>query len=112
MIIKKEGEEIYNNVKVANKVFDRMLGLMFSDFDSSFGGLIIEPCNSIHTFFMKFNLDIIFLSKENKVLKIIENIPPWRMTLPVFGAVKVLELNAGKSNKVSVGDQLEVICTS
>lgn len=64
-------------------------------------GLLITPCNSIHTFFMKFSLDVIYL---------IENIPPWRYTKIVWNAVNVIELPAGaiKESHTSLGDKLSL----
>ena len=59
-------------------------------------GLLIERCNAIHTFFMKFPIDAIFLDRRGRVVKTVRNIRPWRFL--VWGgwrAVKVLEVAAG-----------------
>ena len=59
-------------------------------------GLLIERCNAIHTFFMKFPIDAIFLDRSGRVVKTVRNIRPWRFL--VWGgwrAVKVLEVAAG-----------------
>lgn len=72
-------------------------------------GMWIVPCSMIHTFFMAFAIDAVFLSKELKVVKIAESLKPWRLSPWVRGAHSVLELPAGYSKgKVSAGDQLEV----
>lgn len=72
-------------------------------------GLWIVPCQSIHMFFMKFSIDVIFLSKDKKVLKIRPNLGKWRIAMSLF-ARSVLELPAGTlaATKTVVGDQLEL----
>ena len=71
--------------------------------------LIIAPTNAIHTFFMKFPIDIVFVSKAGRVLKIRSSVPAWRMTAS-FGAYAVLEMAAGSldASDTRVGDQLAV----
>lgn len=58
-------------------------------------GLHIEPCTSIHTFFMRIPIDALFLDKELKVVDICHAMPAWRMSRVYFGARSVLELPAG-----------------
>ncbi|MFN8369958.1 MAG: DUF192 domain-containing protein [Bacteriovoracaceae bacterium] len=101
---------ICEKAKIANSLIDRVIGLMFkSNIKNTNGdGLLIDPCNSIHTFFMRFNLNVIFISKDNRVVKIIKNLKPWRITLIYFGAKKVLELSADSLQKIDLkkGDEL------
>jgi uncharacterized membrane protein (UPF0127 family) len=71
-------------------------------------GLWIAPCEGVHTFGMKFAIDVIFLSRQRKVLKVREAMPPRRIALSLV-AHSVLELPAGVIVKTGtrVGDQLE-----
>jgi hypothetical protein len=71
--------------------------------------MVIAPTNAIHTFFMKFPIDIVFVSKAGRVLKIRPAVPAWRMTASLR-AHAVLELAAGSlsSSETEVGDQLIV----
>src|SRR5271168_3196987 len=55
------------------------------------GGLSIIPCPTIHTFFMKFAIDVLFLDKRLKVVRILENMKPWRLSPWVYSAHSVLE---------------------
>ena len=73
-------------------------------------GLWIQPCNSIHTWFMRFPIDAIFFDKTGKVLRVYEHLKPWRMTRIVIGAKGVLELPAGAARGVGVSrnDQLVI----
>jgi uncharacterized membrane protein (UPF0127 family) len=112
MIIKNShGVEICKEVKVADSIISRMLGLMFTKDLGVNEGLIISPCNSIHTFFMNYNLDIIFLDKKYSVVKVIYNMKPWRISWMYFKAYHVLEMKAG-TLKVNLepGETLEVLC--
>lgn len=105
------GEIICEKMLVANKILDRMKGLMFSEELPDCDGFLIAPCNSIHTFFMLYNLDILFLDKNFKVIKAIYNLSPWKMTWIYLKANQVLEMKAGTLKKdIKTGDQLEAIC--
>jgi len=73
--------------------------------------LWIKPCMSIHTFFMRFPIDIIFLNKRNKVIALIKNLKPNRLTRLYLSAASVLELPAGTLNTTDtrVKDEIEII---
>jgi len=82
--------------EVARSFFDRMRGLMRRNALPRGRGLLIERCNAIHTCFMRFPIDATFLDRQNRVVKVVRNIRPWR--LMVWGgwrASKVLETTAG-----------------
>lgn len=112
LTIKKKGTDIIlgKQVKVADRFFERMIGLMFSASMKEFDGLLIKYCNSVHTCFMRYKIDVVYLDKDYKVIKIIRNMKPWRMTLPYFKAIQTLELAGGSlSTLVQEGDVLEVM---
>jgi len=71
-------------------------------------GLWIAPCEAVHTIGMKFAIDVLFLDKKKKVLKIKPAMPRWRMAISLF-AHSVLELPSGRAaeTQTSAGDQLE-----
>lgn len=71
-------------------------------------GLWIVPTQSVHTFFMKFEIDVLYLNKARKILKIRPSMAKWRVSA-CFSAHSVLELPAGMAatTGTSVGDQLE-----
>ena len=70
-------------------------------------GLLLAPCECIHTFGMKFPIDVVFLSRKRKVLKIAAALPAWRIAVSLF-ADTALELPAGTAARTgtSVGDEL------
>jgi uncharacterized protein len=99
---------IARDVMMADQFFDRLQGLMFKPSLESGKGLLITPCNSIHTFFMRFPIDVIFLDGNNGVVKIIKNLKPWRMTKIYFSSRKTLELPAGQTPiDLKEGDYVE-----
>lgn len=73
-------------------------------------GLWIAPCEAVHTIGMKFPIDVLFLNKKRKVLKIRPAMPKWRFAL-CLRAHSVLELPAGMAEKTgtNVGDDLELV---
>lgn len=107
--IKNSGELVATNVKTADNPYTRVLGLMFKANMNGMGGLLLNPCNSIHTFFMRFPIDVVFLSNDNTVIKVIRSMQPWRMSWIYFKARKTLELPSGSlSENVKDGTVLEV----
>lgn len=111
--------EVYNvtrgcivapRVELADTAATRMRGLLGRDGLAPGEGLIIEPCNSIHTFFMRFSIDVAFLSTDGKIVRQISALPPWRLTWMYFRARKVLELSAGvlAASGTQQGDRLEL----
>lgn len=111
--------ELYNNsinikiasqVIIANKYFSRMKGLLGRDGLSYDKCMVIYPCNSVHTYFMKFPIDVLFLNKEYKVVRIIENLRPFKVSPFVRKAYYVVEIAArpGIKNMIHEGDQLEI----
>lgn len=105
----------YNNkilskdILIADTMVDRMIGLMFKPKLVGSEGLWIDPGTSIHTFFMRYSLDIVFVNSKKQVIKIIRDMKPWRMTRFYFTARQVLEMPAGTlPADLKVGDVLEV----
>lgn len=78
--------------KVARTFWERTRGLIGTKSLASDEGLLIERCNAIHTCFMSFPIDARFLDKNDKVVKVVRNIRPWRLWIwGGWRARKVLE---------------------
>lgn len=108
---KNGGLVLCENARGATSFQERLLGLMFQEEMPGCDGLVIDPCRSIHTFFMKFSIDVIFLNKKNKIIKIKKNFKPWGLSSIYFGAQKVLEMKKGKiGDDLKEGDELEFEC--
>jgi uncharacterized protein len=84
-----------------------MRGLLGRDRLEPGEGLLLRPASSIHTFFMRFPIDVVFLSDELEVVGIAAELRPWR-TACRRGARAVLELSAGECARrgLSVGDRI------
>lgn len=107
------GEIICHKMVVANNLLSRMKGLMFSADLPDCDGFLIRPCNSIHTFFMRYPLDILFMDQDFKIIKVLYDLSPWKMTWIYFKSYQVLEMKAGTlSKKVNSGEKLEAVCIS
>lgn len=94
----------------ATTILHRMRGLLGKKELPSGHGLWIQPGNSIHTFFMRFAIDVVFASKNNLVVRTYHSLPPFRLTPWIPGARSVLELPAGTLSlaQTEVGDQLVI----
>lgn len=97
-----------DRTRIANTMVTRMVGLLTTPGLSAGEGLWIEPCNSIHTWFMKFTIDAVFLDKQGNVVKVASRMKPWRLTSIARKARGVLELPEGTIEKTGtqVGDQV------
>jgi uncharacterized membrane protein (UPF0127 family) len=94
----------------ADRPVARMRGLMGRRVLPAGEGLLLTPAPSVHTGFMRFPIDVIFLDRELQVLKLVEELRPWRMAA-ARGARSVLELAPGEVARrgVEVGDVLDVV---
>jgi len=99
-----------NKIYLANNSITRLSGLMGKESFGEIDGMLIKPCNSIHTFFMKFPIDVIFISKDNKIIRVVENLKEWKISPIVFKAHSTLELPIKTIEKTNseVGDILEI----
>ncbi len=72
------------------------------------GGLWIVPCESVHTFFMQFPIDLVYLDRKNRIRKVCDSVPPWRISV-CLSAHSILELPPGtiRNTQTVAGDTLE-----
>ena len=92
---------------VADRMLSRMKGLLGRRALEPGEGIVIRPAPSIHTFFMRFPIDAVFLARNGDVLKVVADVKPWRVR-SARKAHAVLELPAGEAKRrnVSAGDRL------
>lgn len=95
---------------VANALFNRLKGLLGERGLPAHSALILKPCNSIHTFFMRFPIDAAFIDREKHIIKIYPCLKPWRLTPVFLTAVLCIELPAGtlSSTHTQEGDQIQL----
>jgi uncharacterized membrane protein (UPF0127 family) len=84
----------------------KLIGLLGTKQFPEYDGLFFQGVNCIHTFFMQYPIDVLFLDKENVVLKITEKIKPFRVVWGPDKSFGVLELRAGAAAemKIKIGD--------
>ncbi len=95
-------------LEAARSSATRRKGLLGRDSLSSGEGLWIAPCESVHTFFMRFAIDLVYLDRKQRVKKVRNAVGPWRMSA-CWSAHSVLELPAGTivATRTERGDSLE-----
>jgi len=106
-ILRKNGIDLANDITLAASLPARMKGLLGKERLDAGKGLLIRPCKGIHTLFMKFPIDVVFLDKDNRIIAIIKDLPPNRLTTVYRKAAAVLELPTGTLTEgIVVGDEI------
>ena len=101
---------ILDKVQLADNYAKRLRGLLGKNSLSQGEGLIIRPCNSIHTYRMKFAIDVIYVDKKNIVLKVVDSLKPDRLGPLILKSAYVIEASAGVfRGKVKEGDRVHVV---
>jgi uncharacterized protein len=105
------GEMIAQQVMEARTFGRRLRGLLFTKLLPSGSCLHIEPCRSVHTFFMQYAIDIVYLDKQHRVVGVEECLLPGRVGAVFKGAASVVELPAGSISltRTAVGQTVQFI---
>jgi uncharacterized membrane protein (UPF0127 family) len=101
--------ELGDSIDLANTSATRRTGLLKHSGLGRGEGLWIVPCESVHTFFMKFPIDLVYVDRQNTVRKVRHAVKPWRMSA-CFSAHSIIELPPGVAQETGTvaGDQLEI----
>src|SRR5262245_18562164 len=104
-----DGTIVCERCTVADNPLRRMRGLLGREGLESGEGLLLRPASAVHTYFMCFPIDVVFLDRSLVVVGIADSVDPWKARSRK-GAKAVLELPAGESSRrgLAVGDRLEV----
>ena len=107
---KSRGETLVRAGRVADSAVSRLRGLIGSRRLADGEGLLIAPCKSVHTFFMSYPIDIVYVNSSLEVRGIDHALAPWRLGRFFRNVRYVLELPAGTARAagVRVGDRLQV----
>ena len=105
----RTGQAVADAAELALTSASRRRGLLGRDRLDPGAALVIAPCNSIHTFFMRFAIDVVFVDRAGRVRKIVRAVRPWRMAAAMF-AYAVIEFGAGglEGCDIERGDRLYV----
>ena len=106
-------EAVATSVEVAATRRSRRRGLLGRDQLAVSAALILEPCAAVHTAFMRFPIDVVFVNRGGYAVKIVEDVPPWRIAVSTR-AHAVIEMAAGSLRRLdlSLGDRLYVLPAS
>jgi uncharacterized protein len=93
-----DGRLVCERCVVAETPLTRLAGLLGRSGLEAGEGLLIRPTSAIHTYFMRFPIDAVFLNRDLVVVRVVSEMPPWRVAAR-RGAKAVLELAAGESRR-------------
>lgn len=102
------GQILWSKCEHANTWSSRLIGLLNKENLPDAESMLLDPANQVHTFFMRFGIDVLFLDSENKIL-CIKHLKPWRLSPLIFKSKKILETRFEQTKKLGlkVGDRLE-----
>jgi uncharacterized membrane protein (UPF0127 family) len=108
LVVARSGAVVCARLERAATWRARLVGLLGRDGLAAGEGLLLEPCNAVHTLFMRFTIDVAFLDRAGAVVALAPRLPPWRATRVHLAARATLELPAGalEAAGVAVGDVL------
>ena len=106
----RSGLPVATSIETAFESADRKKGLLGREGLAAGQALVIAPTNLVHTFAMRFDIDILFVARDGRVLKVSANVPPRRIAGSLRGFA-VIELAAGQAaaSDTRVGDSIAVI---
>jgi uncharacterized protein len=107
--VNRAGDVVVERCWVADKPWSRMRGLLGRSELPMGEGLLLKPCGSVHMFFMRFAIDVVFLDRELAVVGVVPVLRPWR-TAGRRGAKAALELPAGEAARrgIEPGERLRL----
>ena len=103
----RTGELIATAVELADSPWKRMRGLLGRAGLDEGTGMRFEPTSSLHMMFMRFAIDVVYVDRDERVVKLVPHFKPWRFSM-ARGARSAYELTVGtlEAHDVAVGDQL------
>jgi uncharacterized membrane protein (UPF0127 family) len=98
IVVSDHAITVCEQCEIADKMFGRMKGLLGRNSLEPGHGVLITPAPSIHTWFMRFPIDAVFLDRDLIVIDVVEDLRPWR-TASRLKAHAILELAAGEARR-------------
>ena len=106
MVNKRTGEVLFTDVVRASRPKDRVKGLLGTTSLNSRSAIVIQPARQVHTFGMKYPIDVIFCDHEMRVIDVLVRVAPMRLTPRRWQSRCVIECAAGAASGVRAGDLL------
>ena len=106
----RKGDALIARARHARSFWSRGWGLLGRRSLDSAEGLLLDPCGSVHTSFMRFPIDVVYLDRDWKVVKVVAALRPWRLSAGGRSARRTLELAAGEAARCELreGDRLDI----
>jgi len=100
---------LFSRCWVASNFISRLMGLMCRMELSDDEAVVFPRCNSIHTCFMYFPIDVVFVAQNGEVLEVLESLRPWRFLIPRRKARHAIEMGSGVAARkgICLGMQLK-----
>jgi uncharacterized membrane protein (UPF0127 family) len=100
-VLNDRGEAVCERCELAESTLARMRGLLGRDGLAPGEGMLIHPAPSVMTFFMRFPIDVVFLDRDKRIVKIVAGLGPWKIA-SARKAVAALELPAGAAEQAAL----------
>jgi uncharacterized membrane protein (UPF0127 family) len=106
----RSGQVLATRLEPAFDSASRRRGLLGREGMEPDSAILIAPCSGVHTFFMRFVIDVVFAARDGRVVKTFDSLPAWRIALG-WGAFVAIELPSGtiERSKTRRGDQLRLV---
>ena len=95
LLVQASGAQVAARVEHARSLWARLRGLLGREGLEEGVALVIDPCNSVHTLFMRFSIDVAFLDGRGAVVRLVRGLRPWRATRIYPSARRAVELAEG-----------------
>ena len=109
----RTNEVVARRVLMARTALQQMVGLLGERMLPEGHGLILPRCQAVHTWGMRFSIDVLFVDRDWQIVALVPGLSPWRVSPMVWRADAVIELPAGTAAKLAlrVGDRLHLVPT-
>ena len=97
------GRTILDRLEIADRYWSRLVGLQFRSEPPSGFGLLLAPCPSVHTFFVRFPVDLAMFDRAGRVLEVRREVRPWRVPMPTKRTFAILEVPTTHRVDLDVG---------
>lgn len=104
------GKLLASDAQPARGFVRRLVGLLGRSSLPPGEALVLDPCSSVHTGFMRFSIDVVYVDRDGRVVKAVSNLKPFRVSGVLRGRCSVIELASGTiaNTATSPGDQLSL----
>jgi len=109
LVVERTGAALARDLETASTPWRRMKGLLGRSALPEGSGLLIRPCRAVHTWFMRFPIDVVFVDRDGRVVRIAAELAPFRTASGGWRARAVIELPAGSAAAAGLREG-DVVC--